>query len=398
MPVILRHLFTLLSCLCLVALAGTLLTVATAPLQTASAQILQSDGNHSAAPSGLPGLSQEVQPQSTPGALEGFILQIRQKQQELHRDLIKVIRDMKSDETNRSLYLLLFASFLYGIFHAAGPGHGKMVISSYLLASEDQVRRGIKLTFLSSTAQAISAILLVGLLAIALDLSRLEVAGQTRTLEIASYVLVIAIGLWMLNGAVRGRGCGHDHSHGEHLDGGHGHCGHAHGHDGHGHDGHGHDAHGHDGHGHDAHGNCGHVHGAQGQCSHGHHDHGHQTGTVAAKTGVTKTGLRQYLGIILAVGIRPCTGAVIVLLFTLAQGVLLAGVAATFVMALGTAISVATLAILSVTSRRVALRVASSDSPWQRRVQIGMSVLGSLMIVGTGTVLLLATLDQTVLL
>lgn len=386
MPATLRHLFTLLSCLCFVAFAGTLLALATAPLQTASAQILQSDGNDSAAPSGLPGLPQEARPQSTPGALEGFILQIRQKQQELHRDLIKVIRDMKSDETNRSLYLLLFASFLYGIFHAAGPGHGKMVISSYLLASEDQVRRGIKLTFLSSAAQAISAILLVGLLAIALDLSRLEVAGQTRTLEIASYVLVIAIGLWMLNGAVRGRGCGHDHSHGEHLDGGHGHCGH----------------------GHDAHGNCGHSHGAQGQCSHGHHapghhnhghhDHGHGTGTTAAKTGVTKTGLRQYLGIILAVGIRPCTGAVIVLLFTLAQGVLLAGIAATFVMALGTAISVATLAILSVTSRRVALRVASSDSPWQRRVQIGMSVLGSLMIVGTGTVLLLATLDQTVLL
>lgn len=396
MPAILRHLFTLLSCLCLFALAGTLVTVATAPLQTASAQILQSDGNDGAAPSGLPGLSRETQPQSTPGALEGFILQIRQKQQELHRDLIKVIRDMKSDETNRSLYLLLFASFLYGIFHAAGPGHGKMVISSYLLASEDQVRRGIKLTFLSSAAQAVSAILLVGLLAIALDLSRLEVAGQTRTLEIASYVLVIAIGLWMLNGAVRGRGCGHDHSHGGHLDGGHGHCGH--GHDAHGHGKHQHDEHGHCGHGHGAQGHCSHSHHAPGHHDHGHHDHGHRTGTATAKTGVTKTGLRQYLGIILAVGIRPCTGAVIVLLFTLAQGVLLAGIAATFVMALGTAISVATLAILSVTSRRVALRVARSDSPWQRRVQIGMSVMGSLMIVGTGVVLLLATLDQRVLL
>ncbi len=365
----LRYLITASFCLSMAALAGIGLILAPAQFNPASAQILQGSDNDASSGPALPGVSPAAEPQTPPGALERFILQVRQKQQELHRDLIKVIRDMKSDETNRSLYLLLFASFLYGIFHAAGPGHGKMVISSYLLASEDQLRRGIKLTFLSSAAQAVSAILLVGLLAIALDLSRLEVTGQTRTLEIASYVLVIAIGLWMLNGAVRGKGCGHDHAHG-----GHSHGGHSHG-----------------GHGHD------HNHEDHAQNHHGHnHGHGHHQPVAAAA--VTQTGVRQYLGIVLAVGIRPCTGAVIVLLFTLAQGLLLAGIAATFVMALGTAITVATLAVLSVTSRRVALRVAGKESPWQRRVQIGMSVLGSLMVIATGAILLLATVDQTTLL
>lgn len=354
MPATLRPLVTALICLCLFALAVAI----PAQLNSVSAQILQGTDSESPPAPALPGLTQSAEPQTTPGILERFILQVRQKQQELQRDLIKVIREMKSDETNHSLYLLLFASFLYGIFHAAGPGHGKMVISSYLLASEDQLRRGIKLTFLSSAAQAVSAILLVGLLAVLLDLSRLEVTTQTRTLEIASYALVVGIGLWMLNGAVRGKGCGHDHGHG-----------------GHGHDGHGHDDH-----------------------DHGHHHQEHHDAVPAAASAVTQTGFRQYLGIILAVGIRPCTGAVIVLLFTLAQGLLLAGIAATFVMALGTAITVATLAVLCVTSRKVALRIARKDSPWQRRVQIGMSVLGSLLVIATGAVLLLATLDQTTLL
>ncbi len=365
MPVSLRHLITALICLFAFAVATS------AQINPASAQILQGNDSESAAPTGLPGLSQSADQQAAPNALERFILQVRQKQQELQRDLVKVIREMKSDETNRSLYLLLFASFIYGIFHAAGPGHGKMVISSYLLASEDQLRRGIKLTFLSSAAQAVSAILLVGVLAIALDLSRLEVTSQTRTLEIASYILVVGIGLWMLNGAVRGKGCGHDHGHG-----GHTHADHSH---------HDHADHGHAGH------SCGGHH-------HAEHAHAtHEPSPDAAKQ-VTGTGLRQYLGIILAVGIRPCSGAVIVLLFTLAQGLLLAGVAATFAMALGTAITVATLAILSVTSRKVALRMAHKDSPWQRRVQIGMSVAGSLLVIATGAILLIATLDQTTLL
>ncbi len=368
MSVSLRHLIAALICICVYAV------VAPAQINPASAQILQ--GSESASPRGLPGLSQSAEQQAPPNALERFILQVRQKQQELQRDLVKVIRKMKSDETNNSLYLLLFASFIYGIFHAAGPGHGKMVISSYLLASEDQLRRGIKLTFLSSAAQAVSAILLVGVLAIALDLSRLEVTSQTRTLEIASYILVVGIGLWMLNGAVRGKGCGHDHGHG-----GHTHADHSQ---------HDHADHDHADHGHSDH-NCGGHHHRE----HAHSSHGQSPSTAKQVTG---TGLRQYLGIILAVGIRPCSGAVIVLLFTLAQGLLLAGIAATFAMALGTAITVATLAILSVTSRKVALRLAHKDSPWQRRVQIGMSVAGSLLVISTGGILLIATLDQTTLL
>lgn len=317
----------------------------------ADAQILQESQSDTPARPGLPGLSPQSEPAAAPGPLEHFILQVRQKQQELQRDLTRLVRDMKTDSSGQAFWLLLLASFIYGIFHAAGPGHGKMVISSYLLASEDRLKRGIKLTFASSAAQAVSAILLVGLLAIVLDLSRLEVTGQTRTLELVSYVLVIAIGLWMLNGAIRGKGCGHDHGAHDHGSG---------------------EAHNH-------------HHGAA--CGHHH-----------APPPASRTGIRQYVSIILAVGVRPCSGAVIVLLFTLAQGLLLSGIAATFAMALGTAITVSALAVFSVGSRRLALRLAGSDSSWHRPVQVGLSVLGSLLVIGTGVILFLATIDQTTLL
>lgn len=380
MPLFARLLALLLLC------GGVLFVTATAPVGgTAVAQILKDDQSERPASPGLPGLSSQSESAVPPGPLERFILQVRKKQQELQRDLTRLVREMKADESGRAFWLLLLASFFYGIFHAAGPGHGKMVISSYLLASEDRLKRGIKLTFASSAAQALSAILLVGLLAVLLDLSRLEVTGQTRTLELVSYALVIAIGLWMLNGAIRGKGCGHDH-------GGHDHGAHYHEANDHGDDVHG---------THDHHGvGCGaHSHDHDHKRDHGHHHHGAACGHHHAPLPpASKTGIRQYISIILAVGVRPCSGAVIVLLFTLAQGLLLSGIAATFAMALGTAITVSALAVLSVGSRRLALRLAGSNSSWQRPVQIGLSVLGSLLVIGTGVILLLATLDQATLL
>ena len=64
------------------------------------------------------------------------------------------------------MWTLLGVSFLYGIFHAAGPGHGKAVISSYLVANEETWRRGIVLSFASALLQAFVAVALVGIAAV----------------------------------------------------------------------------------------------------------------------------------------------------------------------------------------------------------------------------------------
>ena len=70
-------------------------------------------------------------------------------------------------------------------------------------------------------------------------------------------------------------------------------------------------------------------------------------------------GWRRGIGAIFAVGLRPCSGAILVLVFALAQGLFWAGIAATFVMGLGTAITVAAIAVLAVSARGVARRISS---------------------------------------
>ena len=294
-----------------------------------------------------------------PGFWQRTRFEMTRLQQELQRSLAGLARELKSGDSLIPLATLLFFSFLYGVVHAAGPGHGKVVISSYLLAQESQIRRGIQLSFLTALVQAFSAIALVGLLALVFDLTRREAAAKVQLLEIASYGLIILLGLWMLVAALRGKiGCGHDH--GTQGQGDHDHAHH----------------------------------------DHGHHDHGHShgQGQAAVQTRSRAEGgtLRGFVAMVLSVGIRPCSGAVIILLFTLAQGIFLAGVGATFAMALGTALTVAALGILAVTSRKLALRLAGQDSVWQDRIGRGLAVLGSLAICFFGAFFLFLALNQPV--
>ncbi len=254
---------------------------------------------------GLPPAGEQAAP-GEPGFWQKTRFEITRLQQQLQRDLAGIARALKEGESWAPLATLLFFSFLYGVVHAAGPGHGKVVISSYLLAQESQIRRGIQLSFLAALVQAFSAILLVGVLALLLDLARREAAAKVQLLEIASYSLIILLGLWMLVAALRGKiGCGHDHHHDDH-----------------------------------------------------HHERGHGHGEGKSHAALRRGWLGGMAAIVLSVGVRPCSGAVIILLFTLAQGIFLAGVGATFAMALGTAITVAALGVLAVTSRKLAVRLA----------------------------------------
>ena len=89
----------------------------------------------------------------------GFYAWVMATQSAYNERLAATIREIRSDPFVATL-LLAALSFAYGVVHAAGPGHGKAVISSYVLANEQTVRRGIQLSFLASFFQALSAILL----------------------------------------------------------------------------------------------------------------------------------------------------------------------------------------------------------------------------------------------
>src|SRR5437870_7086526 len=103
-----------------------------------------------------------------------------------------MIRAAKADGS--ASLSLLGLSFAYGIFHAAGPGHGKAVISSYLIANEETARRGIALSFASALLQALVAIVLVGAGRLIFDAAASTMCGTERAVEIVSYALIALLG------------------------------------------------------------------------------------------------------------------------------------------------------------------------------------------------------------
>ena len=123
------------------------------------------------------------------GGIVGWLLA---KQSEFNREMSATIRAAKSDGS--AVWTLLAISFAYGIFHAAGPGHGKAVISSYLVANQETARRGIVLSFASALLQALVAVVVVGICAWLLNATAKTMCGAEKAIEIASYTLIAAVG------------------------------------------------------------------------------------------------------------------------------------------------------------------------------------------------------------
>ena len=110
----------------------------------------------------------------------GFLGWVAQQQATFYAALTGALGRLKTD--NNAFWVLGSLSFLYGIFHAAGPGHGKVVISSYVLANERQLRRGVMLSFLSAMLQSVVAVVFVGIAAAGLALTSTAM-GERRELD-----------------------------------------------------------------------------------------------------------------------------------------------------------------------------------------------------------------------
>jgi nickel/cobalt transporter (NicO) family protein len=305
------------------------------------------------------------------------------KQAAFYRSLSGFIRASRDD--GAAMWGLFGVSFLYGIFHAVGPGHGKAVISSYLVANEETWRRGVTLSFISAAIQAIVAIIVVAIAAVVLGATAKAIGATVHVVEIVSYVLVILIGLRLL--FVKGRSFliaawqlrrRHDLSAAvptllsgklfHRRDFGAVGCAHC---EAEGHTRHASGFHCHDDHGHDHHASAwGHAHGPE--------------PIELAGAG----GWRRGLSAVMAVGLRPCSGAIIVLIFALAQDLFWTGVGATLLMGLGTAITVAAIATVAVTARQAASRIAKSRSGAGMLAMRGIEVGASVLIIAFGALLL----------
>jgi nickel/cobalt exporter len=294
---------------------------------------------------------------------------VQARQRAFYGKMSGALTRMKRESAWTAAWTLMLLSFLYGVLHAAGPGHGKAVVSAWLLANERQLRRGVLISFMAAGVQALTAIVLVTGLLLSVKAAAKTAKSMAVGLEAASFGLIALTGLWLVWQAVRPRLApapalavegAHNHEHHHHH--------------------HGHDHHHHE---HDHH-----EHGPDCGCGHAH--------MPSAAELNEPVSLWKAATIAFAVGIRPCTGGILVLLFSSALGLYWAGVAATLVMAVGTAITVSFIAILAVKSRDLALKLAGrGDGVWLGRTAFGLKFLGGLFIACVGGLLFWATVTNT---
>lgn len=302
----------------------------------------------------------------TSGWFAEFTGQMAAWQGQFYRQLTGAVRAWKQD--GWAAWLLLGLSFGYGVFHALGPGHGKAVLTAYVLANKETIRNGAILAMLSAFLQALVAIALVAIAAGVLQVSGVAMNRATWWLEIASYGLMVALGAWLVIkhvlqpvlSAFRDRRSAHaanaQHTHAHHS--------HTHLH---------HTPHQHT-HVHDE--NCGHVHMPD-------------PALIAGPLNWSKA-----LSAIMAVGLRPCTGAIFVLVFSLAQGFFIAGIAAALAMGLGTGLTVAALACSSLWISQAAVQSDSASQQfWQKALMLVLQALASVAVLAFGLLLLSAALS-----
>ena len=301
-----------------------------------------------------------------PGGLSGWLLAVQAQFSHAMTTNVKALRGDPS-----ALWGLLALSFGYGVFHAAGPGHGKALIASYMLANERALRRGVALSFVAALLQALVAIAIVGIAALVFNATSARMTDAANMIEIASYCGIAGLGAWLLwkkgrafalalqtarlhrvvlaqgalyagapwtpafaapaspqfraaapgDGAASEAECGHDHAPDPALLG----------------------------------------------------DNFSWRGAAAT---------------VFAAGARPCSGAILVLVFALAQGAFSAGVAAALAMGLGVALTTGALASLAVFAKAAALRFARGESSRRLLIARGLEFAAAFGVLAVGLGLL----------
>ncbi len=290
-----------------------------------------------------------TEPGGSSGGLSGLwrdlLVYVMETQRALHRDLAAALRGLRQEQSLAAAWSLVALSFLYGVFHAAGPGHGKVVISAYLLTHESQVRRGIAIAAAAAAIQGLTAIILIEGLAALAGLSPREGQASAGLLETASFGLIALLAVvlcWRAGRALLRRG----------------------------------------------------QSGPNEACS--HRACGHDHIPLPPPEG-SRGGFRTAAAMALSVGIRPCSGAILVLLFAQALDLRLAGIGAVAAMSLGTAMAVSGLALLTVHGRRLAASLARlGDGRYAaagQYVGAGVGALGGLVIAAVGTLLFFGSLN-----
>jgi ABC-type nickel/cobalt efflux system permease component RcnA len=144
------------------------------------------------------GLVGETQPEW----LRGLLSEVNRGQRQLNQALSRELRQLREGDVSRAAMAIAWLAFLYGVLHAVGPGHGKLVVSSLFLARDVRLRTAIGISGLVSLLQTGSAVVLVSVLSLVLGRGGFDVLRDSRHVELVSYGLIVLIGLVMLGGSL----------------------------------------------------------------------------------------------------------------------------------------------------------------------------------------------------
>jgi len=275
-----------------------------------------------------------------------ILLQSAIWQKGLHQQMTQLLQQVKTAPGQAGGLLVLF-SLAYGVLHALGPGHGKVVITTFLATHPARLNITLRLTLLASLLQGSVAIVLVTLMLVVLQTSSRQLHLSSYWLEKGSYLLVIGLGVWIGVRAlktllrqlrprspitIRALRAAHQH---------HAHCG----------------------------------------CSHAHLPDAQQVAEAVS--------VKTQLLLVASMGLRPCSGAIMMLLFSRVIGVYLWGVLSAVVMALGTALTISAIGLLVQRARTLAQRLGD-ESRTASTAALAMPLLaliGSALLIAAGLAL-----------
>jgi nickel/cobalt transporter (NicO) family protein len=282
-------------------------------------------GRHSETPAAAPQVERAQGPVAAVGrALLTF-------QREANRMIAQHMRAIRDGETSTPLMIGVLLALAYGVLHALGPGHGKVIVVSYFLTRDAQIMRGFLMGLQIAVCHVLSAAIVVALADVVLRQAFGGAPAEVAGVRLASYGLIAAIGMGMTGQALRrsylrwqgievSDACC-DHRHASTLD---------------------------------------------------HH-------------GQTNPGRRVEQGALsLGVGLVPCTGAVLILLYALANDILFAGVLLVVAIAAGMALTMGALGILSVVARRAVARRVEVGVHGPGWFAVAMDYAGALAITALG--------------
>ena len=266
------------------------------------------------------------------------------EQRDFQNQIAGNLRSLRAGEAG-AFWLLVGVSFAYGFFHAVGPGHGKLLIGGYGVGRQVAAVRLSVIGFVASMGQAVTAVILVYSGVWLLNLTRQAMIGVTEDIMApVSYGAIALIGAWLM-----WRGLSklwHQPS-----------------------------AHHHHRHHHDHGGTCS-------DCGHKHAPSLEEVSQINS--------VREALGLIAGIAIRPCTGALFVLIITWQMGIAMAGIAAAFAMALGTATVTVGVGLAAVGLRGGLLNGVSSSGLAARIVPVVEMAAGTIIVVIAGGLLVRA--------